>query len=223
MPHAIRDHSKDSKPNTVCTHCLPSVSQTPLLPPPPSSSHNPATCYKTQCCPHTHLTRLLTVRIKWHLLHRQLTASVSIIAEINFPKSSSSKQLPQPPVHRCLQGYSREERTEKRAQQGDFSIRVHLSGLQCSQQGSCTIILVRQGRGGLQTHLFPCPKSPGRFCCVSTVRGKCTSNFLQLGQLRKTADPAGTLLKAKVRYSDKHSMFPTEKQGSTTCLLLRMA
>lgn len=96
-----------------------------LHPQPPA--HSPTTCCRAQCCPHTHFTCLLTVRVKWHLLHRQLSASVSIIAEVNFPKSSSSKQLPQPPVHWCLQGCRKEERVERRAQQGDFSIRVRLT------------------------------------------------------------------------------------------------
>lgn len=96
----------------------------PLHPQPPA--HNSPMCCRTQFCPPTHFACLLTVGVKRHLLHWQLPASVSIVAEINLPKSSSSKQLPQPPVHRCLQGYTREERIEQNAGQGDFSIRVHM-------------------------------------------------------------------------------------------------
>ena len=111
-------------PHTVSTRCLPPGTWTPL---PSASSPQPRNVLRKQCCPHTHFTRLLTVRVERHLLHRQLPARVSIVAEINFPKSSSAKQLPQPPVHRCLQGYKREERAEGKVHQGDLSIRVHLT------------------------------------------------------------------------------------------------
>lgn len=92
-----------------------------------------------QPCPCTHFTCLLAVRVERHLLHRQLPPSVSIVAEINFPKSSSSQQLPQPPVHRCLQSYRREQRVERRAQQGDFSIRVHLTLQSAGQSVSLSL------------------------------------------------------------------------------------
>lgn len=128
VSHAIQDHSKEGKQHIVSPDTAFHQGDGPLCqlyPQPPA--HNCPTCCRTQSCPRTHFTCLLTVRVERHLLHWQLPASVSIVAEINFPKSSSSKQLPQPPVHRCLQSYRREERVERRAQQEGFSIRVHLS------------------------------------------------------------------------------------------------
>ncbi len=73
-----------------------------------TSKHNISTEHKYcrhQSPLHTYLTGILTLRFKGHLLGRQLTSRVNIVAEVDLAERSPTEQFPPTPVYRSPWGW----------------------------------------------------------------------------------------------------------------------
>lgn len=54
---------------------------------------------------HAYFAGLLTLGVKGHLLGRQLSSRVDVVAEVDLAEGSSTEQLPLTPVHRSPRSY----------------------------------------------------------------------------------------------------------------------